>query len=401
MFRKLVKLTAVRSVSVKNLREKSSIRFSSAGVNQLNTLEQHNSSPLNYSTPFSSDLTTELRRENAQFMRVFPDLIRDLTEFSSKHYELRDAANHFAKALEYNVPHGKKVRGLTAVIVYKDLIGKEHLTPENMRNGHILGWCVELLQSVFLMSDDIIDRSQIRRNRLCWYKLDDVQSIAVNDILMIENGCYFILKRFFSHLSCYTNMFELFHETAMNTFVGQSLDFQIANDGIEHFSMDKHISMSNHKTSHFAFYTPIALPMLLAGYENAKIFGDIKTICYELGHFYQSQNDFLDCFSESGVLKKPGTDIEDGKCTWLAVTAMEHASDEQKAILKKCYAKNDPECIDQVKQIYNDLELSEVYSQYEENTYNRIKKKIKQFSHVHKLPHQFLLKTLNRTFNRS
>lgn len=66
----------------------------------------------------------------------------------------------------------------------------------------------------------------------------------------------------------------------------------------------------------------------------------MKSICYELGHFYQSQNDFLDCFSETGVLKKPGTDIEDGKCTWLASTAMEHASDEQKAILKKCYAKN-------------------------------------------------------------
>lgn len=75
-------------------------------------------------------------------------------------------------------------------------------------------------------------------------------------------------------------------------------------------------------------------------YENAKIFADIKGICYELGHFYQSQNDFLDCFSEPNVLKKPGTDIEDGKCTWLAVTAMEHASDQQKDILKKCYAKN-------------------------------------------------------------
>lgn len=96
--------------------------------------------------------------------------------------------------------------------------------------------------------------------------LDDVQSIAVNDIQMIENGCYFLLKRFFSHLPCYTKMFELFHETAMNTFVGQSFDFQIASAGIERFSMDKHISMSNYKTSHFAFYTPIALPLLLAGY---------------------------------------------------------------------------------------------------------------------------------------
>lgn len=71
-----------------------------------------------------------------------------------------------------------------------------------------------------------------------------------------------------------------------------------------------------------------------------EIFNDIKTICCELGHFYQSQNDFLDCFSEPGLMKKPGTDIEDGKCTWLACTAMELSSDKQKATLIKCYGKN-------------------------------------------------------------
>lgn len=115
------------------------------------------------------------------------------------------------------------------------------------------------------MSDDMIDCSQIRRNRTCWYKVDDVKSIAVNDILMIENGCYLILKRFFGHLPCYTNLFQLFHETSMNTFIGQSLDFQIADAGIERFSTEKHITISNYKTAHFAFYAPIALPMMLAG----------------------------------------------------------------------------------------------------------------------------------------
>lgn len=49
------------------------------------------------------------------------------------------------KALEYNVPHGKKTRGLTAVLVYKDLIGKERHTAENLRQGHILGWSIEFV----------------------------------------------------------------------------------------------------------------------------------------------------------------------------------------------------------------------------------------------------------------
>lgn len=34
------------------------------------------SSPPNYSTPFSSDLTSELRKENAQFMLVFPGMFQ-------------------------------------------------------------------------------------------------------------------------------------------------------------------------------------------------------------------------------------------------------------------------------------------------------------------------------------
>ncbi|XP_031630990.1 farnesyl pyrophosphate synthase-like [Contarinia nasturtii] len=380
------------------LREKSSYQISSVGVK---TIEQPKSLPQNYNEPFSYDLSAELRRENAQFMLVFPDVIHHLTKFTSSQYELRDASKHFAKALEYNVPHGKKIRGLTAVIVYKDLFGKHGLTPKHIQQAHILGWCIELLQSVFLMSDDMIDCSQIRRNKPCWYMLDDVKSVAVNDVFMIENGCYLLLRKFFGHLPCYQSLFELLHETAMNTFIGQSLDYQIGNGNIEQFSIEKHISISNYKTGHFAFYTPIALPMLLAGYKNAKMFEDIKTICYELGHFYQVQNDFLDCFSDTDVLKKPGTDIEDGKCTWLAVSAMEHALNEQKDILIKCYGQNDPESVNQVKQIYSDLDLPQLYSQYEEKTYNKIKCQIVEFSQQHDLPPNILLKTLNRTFNRT
>lgn len=115
------------------------------------------------------------------------------------------------------------------------------------------------------MSDDIVDRSEIRRGKPCWYKLNDVQSSAINDILMIENGCYLLLKRSFGHLPCYPSLFELFHETALTTFIGQSVDFQIAQTGVTQFTMDKHISMSNYKTSHSAFYAPVALPMILAG----------------------------------------------------------------------------------------------------------------------------------------
>ena len=36
------------------------------------------------------------------------------------------------------------------------------------------------------MADDIMDDSLTRRGKPCWYRLDHVQKIAVNDALMVE-----------------------------------------------------------------------------------------------------------------------------------------------------------------------------------------------------------------------
>lgn len=185
----------------------------------------------------------------------------------------------------------------------------------------------------------MIDCGNIRRNKLCWYKLDQVQSVAINDTVMIENAVYVLLKKYFSHLPCYPQLFELMHETFIMTAIGQSLDFQISKQTVAEYTMAKHRTIADHKTSHFAFYAPTAASLILTGKYNDQLSKQIKFIGYELGYFYQVQNDFMDAFEDPEVLKKPGTDIEESKCTWLTIMVLERGTEQQKDILKQNYGK--------------------------------------------------------------
>ena len=84
------------------------------------------------------------KEESREFMSAFPDMVRDLT-VESVYKDMPSVNKHLSQCIQYNVPTGKKNRGMAVPISFKLVAPKDDLTPENIRLSNILGWCVEFV----------------------------------------------------------------------------------------------------------------------------------------------------------------------------------------------------------------------------------------------------------------
>ena len=173
---------------------------------------------------------------------------------------------------KYNVPHGKKNRGVSVVTSFRCLVSNP--TEDELYKARLLGWCIEWLQGYFLVADDIMDHSLTRRGQPCWYKNDNIGMMAINDSFYLEAAIYKILKKYFRNEPYYIDVVELFHETTMQTVVGQGLDLLTAEDekvDFSKFSMERYNAIVTWKTAYYSFYLPVALAMHMAGVKDVSI----------------------------------------------------------------------------------------------------------------------------------
>ncbi|CAG9831692.1 unnamed protein product [Diabrotica balteata] len=377
----------------KSAHEKWFVHSKHNNIRALSTIQTKAKPSVNNTPMFSKE-------ESREFMAIFPDIVRDLTD-AGRHTDIPEVTKRFAKVLQYNVPTGKKTRGLSTVIAYKMLERPENLTPENIRLANILGWCVELLQAYFLVADDIMDNSLYRRGQPCWHRNEDVGLVAINDGILLENSIYSVLRRYFSNRTCYVPIIELFHDVTLKTSMGQSLDCLCLQDGkprLDQFTMKRYNSIVKYKTSYYSFQLPVALGMYLANMFDEEQHRQAKTILLEIGEFFQIQDDFLDVFGDPAVTGKIGTDIQDGKCSWLAVVALQRATSAQRKIMEDHYGRNEEESIKIIKNLYEELNLPSTYAVYEEESFNIIRTHIHQISKG--LPHDLFFKIVKKIYKR-
>ncbi|PHU22584.1 Farnesyl pyrophosphate synthase 2 [Capsicum chinense] len=309
----------------------------------------------------------------SKFMEAYYVLKSEL--LNDPGFEFTDDSREWVdKMLEYNVPGGKLNRGLSVIDSYSLLNDGKELTSDEIFKASALGWCIEWLQAYFLVLDDIMDNSHTRRGQPCWYKVEKVGMIAVNDGILLRNHISRILKNHFRPKSYYVDLLDLFNEVEFQTASGQMIDLittLVGEKDLSKYSLPIHCRIVQYKTAYYSFYLPVACALLMAG-ENLDNHVDVKNILIEMGIYFQVQDDYLDCFADPEVLGKIGTDIQDFKCSWLVVKALELCNEEQKKILYENYGKDDAACIAKIKTLYNDLKLEEVFREYEKKTYEKL-----------------------------
>ncbi|TCD66800.1 Farnesyl pyrophosphate synthetase [Steccherinum ochraceum] len=317
-------------------------------------------------------------QQRAKFEQVFTVIRDELVAHHAAAGMPKEATEYFKQVLDYNVPGGKLNRGLSVVDTVEILKGRT-LTDDEYFKAALLGWCVELLQAFFLVSDDIMDSSVTRRGQPCWYRKEKVGLIAINDSFLLEGAIYYLLKKHFRQEQYYVDLLELFHDTSYQTEYGQLLDLITAPEDVvdlDKFSLERHRLIVVYKTAFYSFYLPVALAMRVCNIPSidgpSDPYAFASSILIPLGTYFQIQDDFLDFSAPPEILGKIGTDIIDNKCSWCINVALAHATPAQRAVLDANYGQKNAESEAKVKEVYEQIGIREKYAKYEESAYKEI-----------------------------
>ncbi|KAH8422613.1 FPP/GGPP synthase family protein [Aspergillus melleus] len=335
-------------------------------------------------------MTTKGSRED--FEAVFPSLVQHVLT-QAKQYGVPDSTIEWFEKLN---------RGLSVVDTGTILLNRP-LNDLEFHDLSVLGWVVELLQAHFLVHDDIMDYSDTRRGQPCWYKLQEVGLVAINDGTMLHSCIFMLLKSRFRSHPAYVQLVELFHETTFQTLLGQLCDLDTAPHetvGLDQFSMERYLCIVKHKTAYYSFYLPVVLALYYLQYATSKNLRQARDILLQMGEYYQIQDDYLDVFGDPGVLGKAATDIQDNKCSWVINEALSRCSGSQRQILEECYGQGDEVSVMKVKSVFKDLDLQLVYQELEQEYVKELRKKIEAVDESEGLDKRVFESFLSKIYKR-
>jgi len=352
------------------------------------------------------------QEETEAFNEALDPFVADITSLNivdissgAEADEVSMALAWFREAIYYNLPHGKRNRGLAVVMTHKIL--SEHFKQRpDLERARMVGWCIEMLQTHFLILDDIMDESLTRRGQKCWHLKKNVGNIAINDSFFMQQTIFYVLKKHFINCAYFTDLLTLLFDTMLRTTMGQCLDLKSsAKPGevpdLEKFTTDKYNAIIDYKTSFYSFSAPVRLGMIISGLLDPSLHRKADVILRKMGKLFQVQDDYLDCFGDPVIMGKIGTDIEEGKCCWPIVTALSLANEKQRVILEQNYARREKHNQEAIVKVYRELNIEAIYKQFEVDAVLELRGLIDKFSNETQIPGEIFYSMLLKICGRN
>ncbi|HYW97066.1 MAG TPA: polyprenyl synthetase family protein [Bacteroidales bacterium] len=204
---------------------------------------------------------------------------------------------------------------------------------------------IEIFHNFTLLHDDLMDNAGIRRgNPTVHVKWNPDVAILSGDAMSI------MAHRFISYCDekVMKRVLDIFNQTAIEVCEGQMMDMDF--EGRDDVSEDEYIRMIELKTSVLiAASLEIGAITGGAGEKEAAALYDFGR---NLGIAFQLQDDYLDTFGDTSTFgKKVGNDIITNKKTYLVITALKEASENDRQRLLDLYSGEQADADDKVREV--------------------------------------------------
>ena len=273
--------------------------------------------------------------------------------------QLLDKVNDYLK----NMPYARPPQGLYEPIAYELSLGGKRIRPVLMLMAYnlyqdnvdaILSQAagLETYHNHTLLHDDVMDKADMRRNK------PTVHNVW-NENTAILSGDAMLILAYRLMADCpkdkLADVLHVFTETTMEICEGQQWDMEF--ETRMDVKVEEYIEMIRLKTS-VLLAAALKIGAMLGGAsdEDAQKLYDFGV---KIGLAFQLQDDWLDVYGDPKVFgKNIGGDILCNKKTYMLITALEEADEEQRAVLESWLAANDyvpAEKIAAVTALYNEI----------------------------------------------
>lgn len=294
-------------------------------------------------------MKTRVDRDIAEMVAQYQKQINEHLErfFDEKIEEAQQISSYTQDVVlnikEYTLRGGKRLRPIFCIYGYKCLADTDNI--EAIIDASI---SLELMQSYFLIHDDIMDEDELRRGEQAFHiiykdlcepqfgknksvKFGVNMAIIAGDLLEAY-GKEVLVKSEFKTRNV-NNAIAAYTEITKKVGFGQILD--ITNEQRATFNEDEILTVHRLKTASYTTEGPLHIGALLAGAKEADL-QILSNYASPLGLAFQIQDDILGLFGVEGKTGKlAGSDIRGDKKTLLISYALKRCADDEKELILK------------------------------------------------------------------